>query len=104
MTEASGNLCQPLLDLGSRVLRTPDSRFVSGTHPHDLRPTAASIATGAGANPKAVQRMLGHASAAMTLDTYADLFEDDPDAVSDRMNQARANALVGFLKVSPSRT
>ena len=27
-----------------------------------------------GANPKVVQRMLGHASAAMTLDVYADLF------------------------------
>jgi hypothetical protein len=31
----------------------------------------------AGANVKAVQRMLGHASAAMTLDIYADLFDDD---------------------------
>lgn len=28
----------------------------------------------AGANVKAVQRMLGHASAAMTLDVYAGLF------------------------------
>jgi integrase len=39
---------------------------------HDLRHTAASIAISAGANVKAVQRMLGHASAAMTLDVYAD--------------------------------
>lgn len=30
--------------------------------------------------------MLGHASAAMTLDTYADLFDDDLDAVADRLN------------------
>ncbi|WP_370646275.1 tyrosine-type recombinase/integrase [Corynebacterium sp. ACRPH] len=41
---------------------------------HDLRHTAASIAIQAGANVKAVQRMLEHASAKMTLDTYADLF------------------------------
>nr|WP_255455912.1 hypothetical protein [Cryobacterium suzukii] len=41
-----------------------------------------------GANVKAVQRMLGNASAAMTLDTYADLFDDDLDAVADRLNQA----------------
>lgn len=34
---------------------------------------------------KAVQRMLGHASAAMTLDTYADLFDTDADAVADVM-------------------
>lgn len=36
--------------------------------------------------------MLGHASAAMTVDTYADLVEDDGDAVSDRMDQAREKA------------
>jgi integrase len=36
--------------------------------PHDLRDTAASLAVAAGASVKAVQRMLGHASAAMTLD------------------------------------
>jgi hypothetical protein len=63
--------------------------------PHDLRHTAASMAISAGANPEAVQRMLGHASAAMTLDTYADLFEDDLDAVSERMDAVRAETLVG---------
>ena len=31
------------------------------------------------ANVKAVQRMLGHAKASMTLDTYADLFDEDLD-------------------------
>ena len=36
----------------------------------------------AGANVKAVQKMLGHASAAMTLDIYADLFDDDLEAVA----------------------
>lgn len=56
--------------------------------PHDLRHTAASLAISAGANAKAVQRMLGHASAAMTLDTYADLFEDDLDAVAMKLNEA----------------
>ena len=55
---------------------------------HDLRHTAASLAVSAGANVKAVQRMLGHASAAMTLDTYSDLFDDDLDAVADRLNEA----------------
>ena len=33
--------------------------------PHDLRHTAASLAISAGANVKAVQRMLGHAPASM---------------------------------------
>lgn len=35
-------------------------------------------------NVKAVQRMLGRASAAMTLDVYAGLFSDDLDDVADR--------------------
>lgn len=62
--------------------------------PHDLRHTAASLAISAGANVKAVQRMLGHASAAMTLDTYADLFDDDLDDVATALDQARATAIV----------
>ena len=47
------------------------------------------------AHVKAVQRMLGHASAAMTLDVYADLFEDDADAVADRLDEARSRTTVG---------
>jgi integrase len=54
--------------------------------PHDLRHTAASLAVSAGANVKAVQRMLGHAKASMTLDVYADLFDDDLDAVADTLD------------------
>ncbi len=61
-----------------------------GLTPHELRHTAASLAVSAGANVKAVQRMLGHASAALTLDRYADLFEDDLDAVADRLDVARS--------------
>lgn len=57
--------------------------------PHDLRHTAASLAVSAGANVKAIQRMLGHKDAAMTLNTYADLFEDDLDQVADALDVAR---------------
>jgi integrase len=56
--------------------------------PHDLRDTAASLAVSAGANVKTIQRMLGHASAAMTLDIYAGLFDDDLDAVGERLSDA----------------
>jgi integrase len=52
---------------------------------HDLRHTAASLAISAGANPKEVQRMLGHASAAMTLDVYADLFDSDLETVAENV-------------------
>jgi integrase len=57
-----------------------------GLHPHELRHTAASLAVSAGANVKAVQRMLGHAKASMTLDVYAELFDDDLEAVGDRLD------------------
>ncbi|MCQ4120449.1 tyrosine-type recombinase/integrase [Rhodococcus tibetensis] len=65
--------------------------------PHDLRHTAASLAVSAGVNVKALQRMLGHASAAMTLDTYAELFDDDLDAVGSALDQARSAASVGKM-------
>lgn len=66
--------------------------------PHDLRHTAASLAVQAGANVKAVQRMLGHASAAMTLDVYAGLFGDDLDAVADRLDEAASQARADSLR------
>lgn len=56
--------------------------------PHELRHTAASLAVSAGANVKAVQKMLGHSSAAMTLDVYSGLFDDDLDGVADRIDAA----------------
>jgi hypothetical protein len=64
----------------------PDFTYIS---PHDLRHTAASLAISARASVKAAQRMLGHASAAMTLDTYADLFDNDQDYVAQALSRAR---------------
>jgi len=32
----------------------------------------------------------------MSLDIYADLFEDDLDVVSERLDQMRTNTFVGF--------
>ena len=68
--------------------------------PHDLRHTAASLAVSAGANVKSVQRMLGHASAAMTLDVYADLFDDDLDAVAIALDHQVTQASVGKMWAS----
>ncbi len=67
---------------------------LEGLTPHELRHTAASLVVGAGANVKSVQRMLGHASAAMTLDVYSGLFDDDLDAVAERLDKAAAFACV----------
>jgi hypothetical protein len=50
--------------------------------PPEKSHTCASLAVSAGVNVLALQRMLGHTSAKVTLDTYADLFDDDLDAVA----------------------
>lgn len=54
---------------------------------HGLRHVAAGLLVSAGASVKVVQRQLGHSSAAMTLDVYADLFDGDLDAVADTMEE-----------------
>jgi integrase len=53
---------------------------------HALRHTAASLAISAGANVKVVQGMRGHASAAMTLDVYAD--HDDLTEVAQKLDES----------------
>jgi integrase len=58
---------------------------------HDLRHTAASLAISSGASVKSVQRMLGHASAALTLDTYAGLFDQDLSDVAKRLDSMLAS-------------
>jgi integrase len=42
---------------------------------HDLRHTAASLWLAAGADPIVVQRVLGHATATMTMDLYGHLVD-----------------------------
>jgi integrase len=59
-----------------------------GLTPHELRHTCASLAIAAGANVKALQTLLGHASAVMTLDRYGHLFSDDLTKVAEALNNA----------------
>ena len=75
--------------------------WLAGLRVHDLRHTAASLAVNSGANPKVAQQMLGHASAAMTLDVHADLFTPDLDDVADQLDEA-ALAAAGVSQVCPS--
>ena len=53
---------------------------------HGLRHVAAGLLVQSGASVKVVQRQLGHKSAAMTLDQYADLFDGDLDVVGEVMD------------------
>ena len=72
---------------------------------HALRHTAASLAISAGANVKVVQRMLGHAKAAMTLDVYADLFDADLESVAETVGTmwARRETAITFERYGPDQ-
>ena len=60
--------------------------------PHGLRHVAAGLMISAGANVKVVQRELGHSSAAITLDIYAELFDEDLEAVGSAMEEKISDA------------
>ena len=68
---------------------------VQAITPHDLRHTCASLSVSAGVNVLALQRMLGHTSAKVTVDTYADLFDADLDAVAVTLNSRYSRESVG---------
>ena len=97
----SGRFGEPLITPTVRDNSWFDKALAAAALPpmtiHDLRHTAASLAISSGANVKAVQKMLGHASAAMTLDVYADLFEDDLDAVAMRLNDVVRASVVSKM-------
>jgi integrase len=72
--------------------------------PHELRHTAASLASlSAGANVLAQSRMLGHANPSVTLDTYADLFDDDLEAVAYSLDRLRRDSLVAQMRPNRSK-
>jgi integrase len=74
---------------------------LGGLTPHEMRRTAASLAVSAGANVKVVQRLLGHASAAVTLDIYADLFDEDLDAVATMLDQMAMKSSLAIFCQKP---
>jgi integrase len=56
--------------------------------PHNLRDTAASLAIHEGASVVAVARLLGHESAATTVNHYAGLFPPDLEDIASRLSAA----------------
>ena len=60
----------------------PEVRF------HDLRHTCATLRLGWGVHPKLVQELLGHATVAMTLDTYSHYLPSMGDQASGAMGDA----------------
>lgn len=85
VAEVNAAAAQAFAATGKEGVSVPAGLWV-----HDLRHTAASWLIQSGASVKAVQRMLGHATAAITLDTYAGLFDQDLDDVALRMQDLLA--------------
>ncbi len=78
------------------------SGMPEGLRIHDLRHTAASLAVSAGANVKAVQRMLGHSTASQTLDRYSHLFTEDLEALADRLDEVFSQQNASYARPLPS--
>jgi integrase len=55
---------------------------------HDLRHTCATILLRTGKHPKYVQEMFGHASIAITLDTYSHVMDGMDGGLEDAMDNA----------------
>jgi integrase len=60
---------------------------------YDLRHTCASLLIREGASIKAVQKQMGHATAAITLDVYGHLFPDELDSLAERLEALHARAV-----------
>ena len=85
----------------ARAAGEPEPRTFERITPHGLRHVAAGLLVNAGANVKVVQTQLGHADAAETLNTYADLFPDMLDEVAATMDGMLAE-VVDFSEI-PSK-
>jgi integrase len=55
---------------------------------HDLRHTCATLLLSEGVNVKVVSEMLGHASIAITLNTYSHVLPDMQDSAAEVMEAA----------------
>jgi integrase len=55
---------------------------------HDLRHTCATLLLSKNVNPKVVSEMLGHATIAITLDTYSHVVPDMQDGAAKAMEEA----------------
>lgn len=85
----SGYLMRPKKQIGWWKEAKAAAGIPDAMVPHDMRHTCASLAIQSGAHVKAVQRLLGHNSAATTLTVYSHLFDTDLDVVANAMDAAK---------------
>jgi integrase len=76
------NLCRRSFKPLLKKAGLPEIRF------HDLRHTCATLLLAKGVHPKIVQELLGHATIAVTLDTYSHVLPGMGDAAAGAMDEA----------------
>jgi integrase len=76
---------------------------IDGIRCHDLRHAFASMLISAGCSVKAVSRVLGHASAATTLNLYSHLWPGDEDRIRDAVDLALAPKAEDRLRTEGKR-
>jgi integrase len=64
---------------------------------HDLRHTCATLLLSKGVHPKFVQELLGHASVAITLDTYSHMLPSMGDQTARAMQEDVLSPMEGVL-------
>lgn len=89
--ETSAQRQKEIAEAGQAV--TPEFPTIT---PHDLRHTCASLLISTGANIKVVQRQLGHATAAMTLDRYGHLYDADLTGAAEVLSKALETTAVSL--------
>jgi len=68
---------------------------------HDLKHTCATLLLYKKFNPKVVSEMLGHATIAITLDTYSHVLPDMQDSAVKAMEDALSKATAALLMPKP---
>lgn len=72
--------------LNGAVKKAGEAAGIEGMSPHDLRHSFAVAALRAGTDVKSVQHILGHSSAAITMDIYAQYIEDMGKVAAAKIN------------------
>ncbi len=63
-------------------------KFLRQTRLYDLRHTCATLLLNGNVHPKYVQELLGHASIALTLDTYSHVLKGMDGGIGGAMDEA----------------
>lgn len=63
---------------------------------HTFRHSAAARMIAAGAQPKMIQKVMGHRSVAFTLTVYGHIFDDDLDDLAARLDGSRVHGVTNL--------